>query len=221
MMPDREKTLPGSMMEEKMKRFILSFLSVMLCVSLFAPMGVMAADNDVVYVTNTGSKYHAAGCRSLRKSKRAITLAQAKQAGYTPCSVCLGGSAGQSDTSSVVAISAPAASAPAAVVPAETGVTAEQAVQKAYALYVQSGLDSNTAMTRVQAVLSQISANPGAYAQIVQQDLAAMQGTSGSAKSAEQLVQEMYAALVAQGMNSEQALQTVQANLPALLAQAK
>ena len=207
-----------------MKRLILSFLSVLLCVSLFAPVGVMAADNDVVYVTNTGSKYHAAGCRSLRKSKRAITLAQAKQAGYTPCSICLGGSAGTSGSSSVAVISAPASvvTAPVAVTPAETGITAKQAVQKAYALYVQGGLTPDTAMNRVQAVLAKIAAQPGAYAQIVQEDLAAMQAPSQTGgKTAEQLVQEMYAALVAQGMDPAQALQTVQANLPAIMAQAK
>lgn len=208
-----------------MRRLILSFLSVLLCVSLFAPVGVMAADNDVVYVTNTGSKYHAAGCRSLRKSKRAITLAQAKQAGYIPCSICLGGSAGTSgSSSSAVAISAPASavSAPVAVTSAETGITAEQAVQKAYALYVQGGLTPDMAMNRVQAVLAKITAQPGAYAQIVQEDLAAMQTPSQTGgKTAEQLVQEMYAALVAQGVNPAQALQTVQANLPAIMAQAK
>ena len=207
-----------------MKRLILSFLSVLLCVSLFAPVGVMAADNDVVYVTNTGSKYHATGCRSLRKSKRAITLAQAKQAGYTPCSICLGGSAGTSGSSSVAVIYAPASvvTAPVAVTPAETGITAEQAVQKAYALYVQGGLTPDTAMNRVQAVLAKIAAQPGAYAQIVQEDLAAMQAPSQTGgKTAEQLVQEMYAALVAQGMDPAQALQTVQANLPAIMAQAK
>jgi hypothetical protein len=41
-----------------------------------------------VYITKTGSKYHRDGCRYLSKSKIAITLKQAKDSGYTPCSVC-------------------------------------------------------------------------------------------------------------------------------------
>lgn len=40
-----------------------------------------------VYVTATGSKYHRAGCSYL-KSSRAISLADAIAAGYTPCSRC-------------------------------------------------------------------------------------------------------------------------------------
>jgi len=41
-----------------------------------------------VYVTETGKKYHRAGCRYLRKSKIPISLKEAKRSGYTPCSVC-------------------------------------------------------------------------------------------------------------------------------------
>lgn len=40
-----------------------------------------------VYVTNTGKKYHRAGCRYLSKSMIPMDLARAKQA-YGPCSVC-------------------------------------------------------------------------------------------------------------------------------------
>lgn len=53
-------------------------------------------------------------------------------------------------------------------------LTAEQAVQQAYALYIQAGLDSAAAMTRVQTVLAQIMANPANYLAIVQADLAAL-----------------------------------------------
>ena len=42
----------------------------------------------IVYVTDTGAKYHRAGCQYLSHSQHAMTLAQAKAAGYTPCSVC-------------------------------------------------------------------------------------------------------------------------------------
>ena len=41
-----------------------------------------------VYVTDTGSKYHRAGCRYLWNSKRKVGLASAKSFGYSACSVC-------------------------------------------------------------------------------------------------------------------------------------
>lgn len=214
-----------------MKRLCIALVSALLCISMITPVTVMAAENDVVYITNTGKKYHAANCSSLRKSKHAITLANAKASGYTPCSKCLGGSsisAGTSTPTGTPATSAntasvpvmtPAASANTAAVPA--GITAEQAVQNAYALYVQNGLTSEAAMNRVQTVLTKLTAQPSEYLRIVQEDLALLnQSGTGSTASAEQLVQQMYAALVAQGMSSDQALAQVQANLPAIMAQA-
>jgi methylphosphotriester-DNA--protein-cysteine methyltransferase len=49
-----------------------------------------AADNGdtLVYITKTGKKYHADGCRSLSKSRIPITLRDAVTRGYTPCSLC-------------------------------------------------------------------------------------------------------------------------------------
>jgi micrococcal nuclease len=44
--------------------------------------------NDIVYITNTGKKYHRAGCRYLSKSSIPITRQEAIARGYTPCSVC-------------------------------------------------------------------------------------------------------------------------------------
>jgi hypothetical protein len=41
-----------------------------------------------VYITVSGTKYHADGCRYLSKSKVAIALADAIAKGYGPCSVC-------------------------------------------------------------------------------------------------------------------------------------
>ena len=41
-----------------------------------------------VYVTNTGSKYHRAGCRYLNNSAHSMSLSQAQAAGYSACSVC-------------------------------------------------------------------------------------------------------------------------------------
>lgn len=42
----------------------------------------------IVYITKTGSKYHRAGCKHLKKSSIPITLEEAKERGYTPCKVC-------------------------------------------------------------------------------------------------------------------------------------
>lgn len=205
------------MEESKMKRLCIALVSALLCISMITPVTVMAAENDVVYITNTGKKYHAANCSSLRKSKHAITLANAKASGYTPCSKCLGGTSVSAGTST--STGTPAASANTAAVPA--GITAEQAVQNAYTLYVQNGLTSEAAMNRVQTVLTKLTAQPSEYLRIVQEDLALLnQSGTGSTASAEQLVQQMYAALVAQGMSSDQALAQVQANLPAIMAQA-
>lgn len=205
------------MEESKMKRLCIALVSALLCISMIAPVHVMAAGNDVVYITNTGKKYHAANCSSLRKSKHAITLANAKASGYTPCSKCLGGTSVSASTSTPTGT--PAASANTAAVPA--GITAEQAVQNAYALYVQNGLTSEAAMNRVQTVLTKLTAQPSEYLRIVQEDLALLNPSgTGSTASAEQLVQQMYATFVAQGMSSDQALAQVQANLPAIMAQA-
>lgn len=41
-----------------------------------------------VYITNTGSKYHRSGCQHLRKSCISISLSDAKDRGYSPCSKC-------------------------------------------------------------------------------------------------------------------------------------
>ncbi len=51
---------------------------------------IVASDNnsDVVYVTESGTKYHKAGCHHLKKSKIEMSKAAADADGYTPCSVC-------------------------------------------------------------------------------------------------------------------------------------
>lgn len=41
-----------------------------------------------VHVTDTGTKYHSAGCQYLKKSDYTISLADAKTRGLTPCSKC-------------------------------------------------------------------------------------------------------------------------------------
>lgn len=47
-----------------------------------------AGSGKVVYITNTGTKYHVDGCRYLKDSKIQINLEDAKSQGYTPCGVC-------------------------------------------------------------------------------------------------------------------------------------
>ena len=46
------------------------------------------SEDTIVYITRTGKKYHTGDCRYLSKSKIPITLKEAIQIGYTPCSVC-------------------------------------------------------------------------------------------------------------------------------------
>jgi hypothetical protein len=43
---------------------------------------------DTVYVTNTGNRYHRAGCASLSRSQIAMSRDQAVANGYTPCGRC-------------------------------------------------------------------------------------------------------------------------------------
>jgi micrococcal nuclease len=41
-----------------------------------------------VYVTRSGKKYHAAGCRFVSRGEMALSLEDAKKQGYAPCAVC-------------------------------------------------------------------------------------------------------------------------------------
>lgn len=55
------------------------------------PRRTPEADNAyeiIVYVTDTGDKYHSEGCQYLRRSCYAETLEDAINEGYTPCSRC-------------------------------------------------------------------------------------------------------------------------------------
>ncbi len=45
-------------------------------------------DEIIVYVTKSGKKYHREGCQHLRKSSRAISLKEALEKGYEPCTRC-------------------------------------------------------------------------------------------------------------------------------------
>jgi hypothetical protein len=52
------------------------------------PPGEKDPDEITVYVTETGKKYHTSTCKYLKDSKIEITLKEAKEKGYTPCSRC-------------------------------------------------------------------------------------------------------------------------------------
>ena len=45
-------------------------------------------EDEVVYITRTGKKYHRDGCSSLKKSKILISLKEARKRGYSPCAKC-------------------------------------------------------------------------------------------------------------------------------------
>ena len=45
-------------------------------------------NSQTVYITDTGSKYHRAGCQYLRRSSHAITKSNAISRGYGACSRC-------------------------------------------------------------------------------------------------------------------------------------
>ena len=46
------------------------------------------AKTDVVYITDTGTKYHKSSCRTLKKNKYEITKGEAIEQGCTACKVC-------------------------------------------------------------------------------------------------------------------------------------
>lgn len=49
--------------------------------------GSTAADNETVYVTASGKKYHRSGCKYLTDTARTITLSEARKT-YEPCAHC-------------------------------------------------------------------------------------------------------------------------------------
>lgn len=102
-------------------------------------------------------------------------------------------------------------------------ITPQTAASRAYDLYVNAGLDSNSALQHVQGILAKITAKPGNYKELVESDLKSMKksGTVKKAqtKTAEQAVQDLYAQLIQQGMTSDQAMAQVNAQLPSIVAQ--
>lgn len=191
-----------------------------------APITAFAADDTIVYITNTGTKYHTKNCKQISgKTNWAVTTAQARAQGLSACRTCSPDTYYEptvtTQTSTApVATTTPAAKAVTAT-PAATSITPAEAVQQAYALYVQNGLDANAAFARVQAITAQLATQPGNYAQIVQNDLASLSGTVTVATglTATEAVQQAFALYVQKGLDTNTAFARVQAITAQLAAQ--
>ena len=47
-----------------------------------------SSKSNVVYITDSGNKYHKSGCSYLKNTKTKTTVEKAKNAGYEPCKIC-------------------------------------------------------------------------------------------------------------------------------------
>lgn len=47
-----------------------------------------SSKSNVVYITDSGNKYHKSGCSYLKNNKTKTTVEKAKNAGYEPCKIC-------------------------------------------------------------------------------------------------------------------------------------
>src|SRR5438094_837965 len=73
----------------RLRRMLPITLLGLFAVLTTLPLTAHAVPQDqTVYVTRTGKKYHVAGCQYLRSSQIPMKLKDAVSAGYTPCSVC-------------------------------------------------------------------------------------------------------------------------------------
>ncbi|MGH7242373.1 MAG: hypothetical protein ACREJD_03025 [Phycisphaerales bacterium] len=79
------------------------------------------SQSDTVFVTQTGTKYHRAGCSYLKSSSIAMSLADA-QAKYSPCSRCHPAISSATPNTPAVTPSSDTSSAPASVVPSDDRV---------------------------------------------------------------------------------------------------
>lgn len=78
------------------KRLLALLLALVLCASSFTACGssdsaevtTQEEIEDVVYITDTGTKYHAEGCQYLSQSCKEIDRQEAEDKGYSPCSRC-------------------------------------------------------------------------------------------------------------------------------------
>ena len=207
---------------KKMRRLVAA---VMLSVCMVMPMSAFAAGTDTVYITGKGEKYHVRTCSTIQgRTVYSLTMDEAISKGKTACKVCFPGTSttaapAASSTQTASAVQTTPATVTTTTASTTASLTAEQAVQKAYGLYVQNGLDSNAAMSHVQGVLNKLAANPEGYAQIVSEDLKAATATATAAISsltAEQAVQKAYALYVQNGLDSNSAMTHIQSILTQL-----
>ena len=73
----------GEGMKKTGRRFLIIVLAC-----LIAGVGYAAGRDTIVYIANSGEKYHTEQCSYLRSGKIAITLGEAVSKGYEPCSRC-------------------------------------------------------------------------------------------------------------------------------------
>jgi hypothetical protein len=65
--------------------------SPLICVVLIVfalGFSVYQSQNTVVYVTDTGRRFHREGCESLEYSRHSLKRGEAHQEGYTACKIC-------------------------------------------------------------------------------------------------------------------------------------
>lgn len=77
--------------------------SILVLILFITACTLTQTEAQTVYITKTGSKYHTANCRYLKYSQFPISLKEAKQKGYTPCSVCKPPTANTSSSQSIEA----------------------------------------------------------------------------------------------------------------------
>lgn len=71
------------------KKLLFLLLALSLCLSLhITALATTSNANTIVYVTNSGEKYHLYGCRYLSRSCNEVTLEYAVINDKTPCSIC-------------------------------------------------------------------------------------------------------------------------------------
>jgi hypothetical protein len=55
---------------------------------MIIPTLTPTSSDEIVYITESGTKYHKKGCKYLSKSQIPISKKEAIAKGYTACSVC-------------------------------------------------------------------------------------------------------------------------------------
>lgn len=86
--------IPEIRFYDKKKRQFFRCLVIFLAVAIYLTVVIPkiktypSTENDIVYITNSGVKYHTADCHHLRQSKIPTTIQEAIEDGYDSCSHC-------------------------------------------------------------------------------------------------------------------------------------